>query len=154
MKHVYCHSLYSRELLRKVMKHFYTRQSFSFYSARTQPRPLHREKKYTNASVLRYFLENKTSKLFFGKCAKEPKNERGSDGRWWVGEATCRPPLSGSVQEKWLAVLAKSENNNLGYGHCSFCHETAGKSAYEWGNYNQFSLNEHSHSQEPPIRLH
>lgn len=25
VKHVYCHSLYSRELLRKVMKHFYTR---------------------------------------------------------------------------------------------------------------------------------
>lgn len=36
VKHVYCHSLYSRELLRKVMKHFYTRLAptcpLSFYS--------------------------------------------------------------------------------------------------------------------------
>jgi len=39
VKHVYCHSLYSRELLRKVMKHFYTRQ-LSFHRARTEPRPL------------------------------------------------------------------------------------------------------------------
>lgn len=32
VKHVYCHSLYSRELLRKVMKHFNNTFPLSFYS--------------------------------------------------------------------------------------------------------------------------
>lgn len=41
VKHVYCHSLYSRELLRKVMKHFYTRLQQHFPAILLQSTLLH-----------------------------------------------------------------------------------------------------------------
>jgi len=61
VKHVYCHSLYSRELLRKVMKHFYTRQ-LAFHRARTVPRPpklrlQHCQKYHTNFTLYCLYID-------------------------------------------------------------------------------------------------